>query len=367
MKSRRHELQSLKPNLKRLTHPGLWLDKYIAEIPKPSEERHDQGERETSKDRLIREVLTLTKALKSHSGYENYYRRYLQALENWPASVLTAVGETQGRLVVGLGSSAVLENSITLHRTYGVPYIPGSALKGLASSYAAKYLADERWRRSFKDGETSRGLLQKLIFGDTKESGLVIFFDALPLPNKWELNRDITTVHHPGYYRGEGQPPADWDSPTPIPFLTARGTFHFALGLSPVVKESQEDAQTILNIAAELLLRALQHEGIGAKTSVGYGRIALKAFSAPEPPPPKRSKELESALKQAGFLRWNRDLPQELTQIAQAWETLPPEEQKELEVFLKKEKGQLLANNPHLKKTRKQHPVLDALLKALGY
>ncbi len=367
MKSRRHALQSLKPNPKRLTHPGLWLDRYIAEIPKPSKERHDQNEHGTPKDRLIREVLTLSEALKSHNEYENYYRRYLQALESWPAPVLTALGETQSRLVVGLGSSAVLENSITLHRTYGVPYIPGSALKGLASSYAAEYLADERWQRSFKDGETSRGLLQKLIFGDTRESGLVIFFDALPLPNEWELNRDITTVHHPGYYRGEGQPPADWDSPTPIPYLTAKGTFHFALGISPVAEESQENAQALIEIAAELLRRALQNAGVGAKTSVGYGRVSLKTFSPLEPPPPQRSEALERALQLAGFLQWNRDLPQRLVQIAQIWENLSPEEQKELEAFLKEEKGKLLSQYPHLKNARKQFPVLSALLETLGY
>jgi CRISPR-associated protein Cmr6 len=41
----------------------------------------------------------------------------------------------QGRLIVGLGGDNVLETGLTLHHTYGVPLIPGNALKGLAAHY----------------------------------------------------------------------------------------------------------------------------------------------------------------------------------------------------------------------------------------
>jgi CRISPR-associated protein Cmr6 len=51
---------------------------------------------------------------------------------------------TKTRLVVGQGSKGTLEMGLTLHRLYGVPYIPGSALKGLARSVALYELA-ERW------------------------------------------------------------------------------------------------------------------------------------------------------------------------------------------------------------------------------
>jgi CRISPR type III-B/RAMP module RAMP protein Cmr6 len=50
---------------------------------------------------------------------------------------------TQSRLVVGLGADSVLETSITLHRVYGFPIIPGNALKGLARTWALIELADK--------------------------------------------------------------------------------------------------------------------------------------------------------------------------------------------------------------------------------
>src|ERR1700680_515711 len=46
-----------------------------------------------------------------------------------------ATRERDSRLIVGLGSENVLETGIRLHHTYGLPVIPGSALKGLAAHY----------------------------------------------------------------------------------------------------------------------------------------------------------------------------------------------------------------------------------------
>lgn len=48
---------------------------------------------------------------------------------------------TESRLVVGLGADSVLETAITLHRIYGFPIIPGSALKGLTRTWALLKLA----------------------------------------------------------------------------------------------------------------------------------------------------------------------------------------------------------------------------------
>ncbi|PJF39126.1 MAG: type III-B CRISPR module RAMP protein Cmr6, partial [Phototrophicales bacterium] len=42
---------------------------------------------------------------------------------------------TSERLVVGLGAAHVLETAITLERNTGLPYIPGSAVKGIARTW----------------------------------------------------------------------------------------------------------------------------------------------------------------------------------------------------------------------------------------
>ena len=49
--------------------------------------------------------------------------------------------KAQSRLIVGLGNKGPLEIGMTLHHTTGLPYIPGSALKGLCRNYALFTLA----------------------------------------------------------------------------------------------------------------------------------------------------------------------------------------------------------------------------------
>lgn len=230
-------------------HAGLWLDKYL-----PNSEKGKGEEKAKHFGQAVRAVDPL---------YRQIYARWQQSLteigvKTYPAHVL-------GRLSIGLGGESVLETSISLHHTYGAPYIPGSALKGLAASYARKRVGGE-WD---KDSDA-----YKILFGDTNVAGYVAFYDALYVPGSAKddtpLALDVMNVHHPEYYRGEKDAaPADWDSPTPISFLSATGSYLIALhGPGEWVKA-----------AFEILSYALKEEGIGAKTSSGYGRMEIEGFS----------------------------------------------------------------------------------------
>jgi CRISPR-associated protein Cmr6 len=178
-------------------------------------------------------------------------------------------------MVVGLGAESVLETSIALHRTYGVPYIPGSALKGLAAAAAHKRLEDPEWRKVKEDEKI--GAFHRILFGDQEGSGYVTFHDALWIPNgdKLPLDLDVMTVHHPDYYQGKDNnaPPADWDSPNPVAFVSAHGKYLLAL------TGFEEWVET----AMEILKEALQQDGIGAKTAAGYGRMSVPSTPKPEP------------------------------------------------------------------------------------
>ena len=84
------------------------------------------------------------------------------------------------------------------------------------------------------------------------------------------LHQDTITVHHPGYYQGNHEAPSDWDSPRPIPFLSATGTYLIALAAPNL-----DNAQHWIDANFEILGHALEEMGIGAKTSSGYGRMTL--------------------------------------------------------------------------------------------
>lgn len=260
---------------------GLWLDKYVEwqDNPKEQEKPKDQ---ENPRHKLIKEVSNISEP----PEYKSFYERWKKNLELLGASTRRAT--VQGRMIVGLGEESVIETSVTLHRTYGVPYIPGSAIKGMAASYVRNYLSDD-WHEESK--------AYKTVFGTTDDAGYITFFDALYIPNTDKQGRalwpDIITIHHQEYYKDKDKPPTDWDSPTPVPFLSATGDYLIALA----------GPQKWVDKVYQILEYAFEDIGIGAKTSSGYGRLKL------DPPKPDKqtggSSTAEKLLREIAALRPN--------------------------------------------------------------
>lgn len=233
----------------RADHPGLLLDRYLAEIEtgtgsKPALETLYRAVSEASPSALYQHAYT-------------HWRNVLGAF----AGTAGAQSAVQGRLIVGLGAESVRESSISLHRAWGVPVIPGSALKGLARRYLERHLADDGQMIEYRD----------VLFGSTERAGYVSFFDAWYVPDSAPDNRplalDTITVHHPRYYNaapGARREPWDFDDPTPISFLSARGSYLVAV-------RGPDERWT--GAALDLLTAALSDWGVGAKTSSGYGRL----------------------------------------------------------------------------------------------
>lgn len=179
---------------------------------------------------------------------------------------------TAERLVIGL-SNGVLENSgLTLHRFFGVPFIPGSALKGVARD-AMVYIED------------TRGLERSLFGNETEDKdahqGDISFLAAFPASANARLQYEVCTPHYKAYYgmevdRQTRRPvnPNALDDENPVPNLfpvVAKGEkFRFQLlALSPRLTDQQ--ASRVLDVAAKCLKEALTTRGVGAKTAAGYG------------------------------------------------------------------------------------------------
>ena len=165
------------------------------------------------------------------------------------------------RLVVGLGSEHVKETSMTFHHIYGIPYIPGSAVKGVLRHW---------WLQENEDFINNKGKIdEKLaledagfltVFGSQEQRGEVQFLDAYPDEVNFAI--DIMNPHYPDYYSGN-KPPTDHQNPVPINFLTVEETtFRFVF----LAKD-----QKPLDELKKRFQKTLEIKGIGAKTSVGYG------------------------------------------------------------------------------------------------
>lgn len=189
---------------------------------------------------------------------------------------------TDWRLVSGLGMAHPFETGFVFDHTYGVPYLPGSSVKGAARAWAE---ADE-WDYPMcevifgPDEHPPKG--QARIKPFVPARGLVIFFDAYP--TKWpELEVDILNPHYKDYYEDKtGKiPPADWLSPEPTYFLTVKpGTqWEFTVAVPPVTPGLAEaltmagvaDREELFTKAAEATRGAATELGMGGKSAVGYG------------------------------------------------------------------------------------------------
>src|SRR5690349_9354004 len=115
MSSRRDRLAQINPE-NHPQHASLWLDKFL-------EQQQNDDAKHT--------VINTAAAVPLPGAYHRHFDRWQQALKS--AGAHLRIGEVTGRMVLGTGAESVLETAVTLHHTYGAPYIPGSALKGLAA------------------------------------------------------------------------------------------------------------------------------------------------------------------------------------------------------------------------------------------
>lgn len=261
-------------------HLGLTLARYL-----PFPQANDT---QKAKDRLLAAVAgdgqrpgTFSEARhNTPPGYEAFVARWQRAhLASPHVRVLTL--QTTGRVVIGLGLDTPLENGLTTHHTYGVPVLPGSALKGLCASFARRHY--EGWTPDVEDGP------YRNVFGfappagrqgrttQLGAAGLVRFADALPVPRTWALHREVMTTHHQGYYTAaQPSPPSDWDEPIPVPFVSVSGQFMALLTADP-----HDEVEAALDAACALLTVALAEDGLGAKTSSGFGRFTVQVQPRP--------------------------------------------------------------------------------------
>ncbi|HET9626207.1 MAG TPA: type III-B CRISPR module RAMP protein Cmr6 [Kofleriaceae bacterium] len=163
---------------------------------------------------------------------------------------------TESRFVTGLGRSHPVENGFAWHPTLGVPYLPGSSIKGMVRAWAE--------REAPPNAELAH------LFGPRGAGhavGDLIFLDAIPLaPVRLEI--DVLTPHYAGWTRDDL--PGDWRAPVPVPFLVVAPQVRFLFA----IQSRRRDASAIARAVAWLIAAAWD-AGAGAKTAVGYGRFAL--------------------------------------------------------------------------------------------
>lgn len=250
-------------------HVGLWLDRGL-QWPPDATSTQARAARDNLYDIAVRALD------QSAPARDTYARCIKRIVEQTPPTAHRRVFHvtTQSRVLLHTATNAsVTEGAILLHHTYGVPYLPGSALKGVtrASMRGTKAASEDLQAYWFGRGGDDDGT------GD--QAAAFDILDALWCPKADDpspLAVDIVNPHHPDYY-SKGAPPRDSDDPTPVHRLSLRPNVRFraVLEFAPGLQSSDIDA------FCEYFLHAVRELGVGAWTTSGYGKALASRIDAP--------------------------------------------------------------------------------------
>ncbi len=248
------------------SHAGLWFDKFCDQWANDGQSwsmSHKKGSRPSS-DPKLDWINTLTgRAIGDKGRIEEYVARLTRLVEARKGTY--TVFTTESRFVTGLGRSHPVENGFAWHPTLGTPYLPGSSIKGLVRAWAKTETGSAG---ATPDGKTVDRLLGSSDgSGSAGSVGSVCCLDAVPV-KPVKLEADVMTPHYAGW--SPSDPPGDWLSPTPIPFLVTAPETSFLFGIIPRTTDDGADPKQV----EHWLREALEWFGAGAKTAVGYGRFA---------------------------------------------------------------------------------------------
>ena len=234
-------------------HPGLLIQRGYARDDRDTEDGRK------AKTAHIQRIC----AIPAGTFYQRAYQRWRQATANDLRFTQLELA-LENRLFIGLTGGGMLETGCAISHSYGMPFIPGSSVKGVVRAHVSQS----------PFGNAHPEVLAEL-FGAAADpeqgypeglAGLVVFHDAWWVPTNPEVPKpfaeEIVTTHHLDYYGQERAVDAsDCDSPVPNAQIAVQGHFLFVLEGEPAWRD----------LAAAMLTHTLAERGIGAKTRTGYG------------------------------------------------------------------------------------------------
>ena len=324
---------------------ALWFNKLI---PLNNEIKCKPCNKQGNDKEVVQYYESVYKNLKNNPILKNLLdekqrsqNQFCEFYENAGYTIIDYQAELKSPLITGIGQTHPNEVGMVFDHTMGIPYIPASSVKGIVRfAHMLELIKNGNlsdYTDSDKDGEyiiesNLKTLIPGIFGGDEdtidnrkkkteKLKGKVIFLDAYP-NNVPDLHVDIMNPHYGQYYSDDENkiPPADYLDPTPIKFLTVKpGTVFEFRALAPKESDFIETVKTAFQ-------NALEDEGVGAKTAVGYGRFKVlsddgqqeiqkgeEETSAPilQPDPEKQRQEILAHFR--NILPKPQDMPGQIT------------------------------------------------------
>jgi CRISPR-associated protein Cmr6 len=220
----------------------------------------------------------------------------VNALRSLGYCAIDIKARTTKKLYVGISEISpfylFFETGLTWNLALDLPYIPGSIIKGTLRSYMIDLCRENEECISYvyqifgiPENERHRSEnVEIYVTGLDSSSSLLVALDSYPISGDKLLAGDIITPHY--FKEGKVVKNEYQANPTPIPRVAINEgiTFRFAIGIHrDVIPLFQEWTNSIgyngggLSFFVPILYAFKQ--GIGAKTTRGYGEFDFEDFS----------------------------------------------------------------------------------------
>jgi CRISPR-associated protein Cmr6 len=234
----------------------------------------DHNEKLTNSEFSKTNIIDIQEAFQSQNDYFSFYGTTL-----YPG------------LLLGLGyfhdykSDEVIRNGFSFDYVTGLPYIPGSTVKGMLRSAFRNYesIVKQFLPKKIVSENIAIDKLEKAIFGDWVEAkdeivpslkSRDVFFDAIVVQtfekNKHILGEEYITPHE-----------KPLEEPKPIKLLKVLPdvVFKFSFKLQDTLIDEENGVKLKAKDKKELFGKLIETFGIGAKTNVGFG--GMKTSNSP--------------------------------------------------------------------------------------
>lgn len=264
-----------------------------------SDMKHDRASQLESKEGVARAMASVKtdfpQLVKAQIENAKDLLRHLEASN--PGSCRTLSAALGGRLLINMAGGVQENAGLCLDRCFGLPFLPGSAVKGVTRNAAlwdiknetnpetkARKLRAALLAFGFAEGDCKKSparvpdgafywaagdLAEKEAVAITREGhfkGLLSFLPAYPTSEPTIVAEVLTPHPRSGEAaRGEGKL-----TPVFFPAVEKGSSFGFAMVVTRW-PDGLEPATQLLQVCEEWLLQAICSSGIGAKTGAGYG------------------------------------------------------------------------------------------------
>lgn len=319
---RDHDLTTASPGMRFGMYLPLWgIDSRTHELLWTTHDINYRvaGREHHNKSAALKKVQPLTKSDIGMMGAVCERQAILARTASLAGAMAVIDAVATAPFTTGLGNEHPLENGFAFLNPYGLPYLPGSGVKGVLRQAArelagvaigARWEVESEWRAEDIDvlfGKEAKN-------GQEHQRGALSFWDVIPRLKGERLMVEIMTPHQSHYYQQKAcagsTAPHESGQPNPINFLTippgSEFAFHVQCDLAFLTRLAPDLAKD--GRWQQLVRQAFEHAfawlGFGAKTAVGYGSMALDE---------KRQQERQRRIREEQVAREQRQRVKEAT------------------------------------------------------